>query len=132
MEEKEKIEMEQHKIFIESAEKNSDKRITQNNIYLTINLAFLSYVITQNLSIEQLIITTIVGIIMCIIWFLTINNYSKRNEVKYQIINESEFGSLYKEEWKRVSILTPLTFFEKTTSIIFMILYITLIIVNIL
>ena len=36
------IKLEQYKIFIESAEKNSDRRITQNNIYLTINLAFIS------------------------------------------------------------------------------------------
>ena len=36
---------EQYKIFVESAEKNSEKRVTQNNIYLTINLAFLSYIL---------------------------------------------------------------------------------------
>ena len=43
---KEEIKFEQYKIMIDSAEKNSDKRIKQNNIYLTINLAFLSYILT--------------------------------------------------------------------------------------
>ena len=43
MKEEKEIEFEQYKLFIESAEKTSDKRITQNNIYLTINLAFISY-----------------------------------------------------------------------------------------
>ena len=53
MSEEKKIEFEQYKIFIDSAEKNSDKRITQNNIYLTINLAFVSYICTQNFGIGK-------------------------------------------------------------------------------
>ena len=46
--EKKDYRFEQYKILIESAEKNSDKRITQNNIYLTINLAFLSYILSKS------------------------------------------------------------------------------------
>lgn len=121
---------EQYKLFIESAEKNSDKRITQNNIYLTINLAFTSYISTQVLDLKHNIIMTIIGILICIVWLCTINNYAKRNKVKFEIINESEYGTLYKEEWKRISILTSLTTYEKISSIIFIILYIALFIVK--
>ena len=130
MSEEKKIEFEQYKIFIDSAEKNSDKRITQNNIYLTINLAFVSYICTQNFVIKQSIIMIIIGILICIIWFCTINNYSKRNKVKFEIINESEYGKLYKEEWKRISILTALTTYEKISSLIFIILYIALFVIK--
>ena len=35
---------------------------------------------------------------------------------EFDIINESEYGKLYKEEWKRISILTPLTLYEKISS----------------
>lgn len=73
----------------------------------------------------------IVGLIICAIWFLTIVNYSKRNKVKFDIINESEYGKLYKEEWKRISILTPLTLYEKISSGIFALLYIALFIIKI-
>ena len=45
---KEEEKFEQYKLFIESAEKNSDKRITQNNIYLTINIAFISWLTWVN------------------------------------------------------------------------------------
>ena len=128
---KEENEIENYKIFIESAEKNSDRRVTQNNIYLTINLAFISFLCTQNLDLKHNIVVLIVGLIICIIWFLTIINYSKRNKVKFDIINESEYGKLYKEEWKRISILTPLTTYEKFSSIIFGLLYIALFIVKI-
>lgn len=120
----------QYKLFIESAEKNSDKRITQNNIYLTINIAFISYISTKVLDLKQNIIMTIIGILICIVWLCTINNYAKRNKVKFEIINESEYGTLYKEEWKRINILTSLTTYEKISSVIFIILYIALFIVK--
>lgn len=128
---KEENELEKYKIFIESAEKNSDRRVNQNNIYLTINLAFISFLCTQNLDLKHNIVVLIVGLLMCIIWFLTIINYSKRNKVKFDIINESEHGKLYQEEWKRISILTSLTTYEKISSVIFGILYIALFIVKI-
>ena len=38
MNDQKEIELEKYKIFIESTEKNSDRRINQNNIYLTINI----------------------------------------------------------------------------------------------
>lgn len=85
MKEEKEIEFEQYKLFIESAEKTSDKRIKQNNIYLTINLAFISYISTQNFDIKQTIIMIIIGILICAIWFCTINNYSKRNKIKFEI-----------------------------------------------
>ena len=72
----------------------------------------------------------IIGILICLIWFFTINNYSKRNKVKFEIINESEYGKLYKEEWKRISILTALTTYEKISSLIFIILYIALFVIK--
>lgn len=131
MNDKKEIELEQYKIFIESTEKNSDRRINQNNIYLTINLAFISYICTQDLDLKHNLVVLIVGLIICGIWFFTIINYSKRNKVKFDIINESEYGNLYKEEWKRVSILTPLTVYEKISSGIFALLYIALFIIKI-
>lgn len=73
---------------------------------------------------------TIIGILICIVWLCTINNYAKRNKVKFEIINESEYGTLYKEEWKRINILTSLTTYEKISSVIFIILYIALFIVK--
>jgi len=117
---------EQYKIFVESAENNSEKRITQNNIYLTINLAFLSFVLLNDIEMKYLIVTSIIGVTICIVWLLTIINYCKRNKVKYDIINEmeDEFGHLYKEEWKRISVLTALSTYEKIVSIIFLLIYV--------
>lgn len=123
---KESPKFEQYKMFVESAEKNSEKRINQNNLYLTINILFISYILTKDIELKFLVLLSSIGIITCIIWYLTIGNYSKRNKVKYDIINEmeTEFGFLYKEEWKRISILTPLSKYEQAISIIFLLIYI--------
>ena len=37
---------------------------------------------------------------------------------------ESKFGYLYKEERKRISVLTSLLFYEKNVSIVFMLIYV--------
>lgn len=124
MKEEKQIELEKYKLFMQSAEENSNKRINQNNIHLTINLAFLSYIVTSEMDLVASVILLISGLINCLLWFNTIDNYSKRNKVKFDIINESEYGSLYKEEWKRISLLTSLTFYEKAGAILFTVLYI--------
>lgn len=79
---KEEKDLEKYKLFIESTEKNSDRRINQNNIYLTINLAFLSYICTQNLDLKNNIVVLIIGLTICLIWFLTIIN-CKRGHIPY-------------------------------------------------
>ena len=53
--------------------------------------------------------------------------------MKFDIINEieEEFGLLlFKEEWKRISVLTSLSIYERIISVIFIIIYIALPIIN--
>lgn len=123
----------QYKMFVDSAEKNSENRIKQSNFYLTINLAFLSYTIAQGLDLPRLIIAAAIGVTICVVWLLTISNYAKRNGVKFDIINEMEndFNALFSEEWKRVKILTPLSRYEKTVAVIFIVAYVATVLVQI-
>ena len=74
-------------------------------------------------------IVNILGIIISFIWLFTIDNYAKRNQVKFNIINEYESQNNLKwfsEEEKRIAVLPNLTFFEKILPIIFGIIYIIL------
>ena len=117
---------ENYKIFVESAEKISEKRANLNNIYLTFSLALFSFISVSKLNQVYFYILNILGILMSIIWFITIDNYSKRNKVKYEIINEYENKNKLKwfsEEEKRISVLTNLTFLEKLLPIAFIIIY---------
>jgi len=116
--------LEIYKNFMESAEKMSEKRMTQNNIYLTVNLAFISYLIAQNVDIKLYILMSFIGILICVIWYMTICNYCKRNKVKYEIINKSQYGKLYDEEWKQLKGTLKLTTYEKVSAIVFVAVYI--------
>ncbi len=121
---------EQYKSFIESAEKMSEKRINQNNIYLTFSLAMFSFVSVSKLDKISFYIICILGILISIVWFVTIDNYSKRNKIKYEIINEYENRNKLKwfnEESKRISVLTNLTLLEKILPISFIIIYLIII-----
>ena len=125
---------ENYKIFVESAEKISEKRANLNNIYLTFSLALFSFISVSKLNQVYFYILNILGILMSIIWFITIDNYSKRNKVKYEIINEYENKNKLKwfsEEEKRISVLTNLTFLEKLLPIAFIIIHIIIIFINI-
>lgn len=130
---KENFKFDQYKMFVDSAEKNSENRIKQSNFYLTINLAFLSYTIAQGLDLPRLIITATIGVIICVVWLLTISSYAKRNGVKFDIINEMEndFNALFSEEWKRVKFLTPLSRYEKAVAVIFIAAYIIAVLVRV-
>ena len=120
---------ENYKTFVESAEKMSDKRGNLNNIYLTFMLALFSFISVAKLDNIPFYIMNGLGVLISIIWFFTIDNYSKRNKVKYEIINEYEKENNLKwfsEEAKRISVLTNLTILEKLLPIAFLIIYIVM------
>ena len=122
---------EQYKMFVDSAEKNSEKRIKQNNIYLTFSLALVSFLSATNIEHIYFYIISIFGIILSLIWLLTIDNHAKRNQVKFSIINEFENKyelKWFSEEEKRIAVLPNLTFFEKTLPLLFIVIYIVLIV----
>jgi len=122
---------EQYKMFVESAEKISEKRVNQNNIYLTFSLFIFSFISVSTLPQKTLYIFCALGIIIAITWFFTIDNYRKRNKVKYAIINEYEKENGLKwfaEEEKRISVLPDLTFLEKILPVIFIVIYIIILI----
>lgn len=121
-----KEDFEQYTLFVESAEKNSERRINQNNIYLTFSLGLFSLISITNLDKIPFYILCILGVIIAVIWLFTIDNYSKRNKVKFDIINEYEKENnlnWFTEEQKRISILTNLSFLEKLLPIAFIIIY---------
>lgn len=120
---------ENYKTFVESAEKMSDRRGIFNNIYLTFSLALLSFISVAKIDKVPFYIFNIIGALISIIWFFTIDNYSKRNKVKYEIINEYEKEhnlKWFSEEEKRISVLTNLTILEKLLPITFLIIYIVM------
>lgn len=73
---------------VEMANSNSDKRISANNFYMTVNAALLA-VITFNADWKNCLLA-IIGIVVSILWLQSINNYKALNQAKFEVINSLE------------------------------------------
>jgi len=100
---------EQYRLYIEGAEKISDRRQTANNYFITINTALitllgLSFQISflEGFSWVRSVIAG-VGIIICIIFWHLLRSYKQLNTGKFKVIHEIEQHlplALYDYEWK--------------------------------
>jgi hypothetical protein len=102
---------EQYKMYIEGAEKVSDRRQNANNYFVTINTALISLIglcfktdlFTSHYWIKSLI--SLLGIIICIIFYHLIRSYKQLNTGKFEVIHEVEKNlplALYKHEWEKL------------------------------
>jgi len=99
----------QYQLYVESAEKISDRRQNANNYFITINTALitllgLSFQVSflENLSWVRALLTD-VGIIICIIFWYLLRSYKQLNTGKFKVIHEIEQHlplALYDYEWK--------------------------------
>src|SRR5208282_2200561 len=100
---------EQYKLFVESVEKTSDRRQQANNYFIAINTALISLIglsfqikILENVAWIKFILS-VVGVIMCVIFWYLIRSYRQLNTGKFAVIHEIEKHlplALYKYEWK--------------------------------
>ncbi len=100
---------EQYKLYIQSAEKISDRRQNANNYFITINTALISFL---GLSFQIKLLNdldwfkplfAILGIIICIIFWFLLRSYKQLNSGKFKVIHEIEKNlplALYDYEWK--------------------------------
>ena len=98
--------LEQYKLYVNSAEKISDRRALVNRYFVSIqSLVLVSLgVFSQNFESNLLIITlgAVCGLVLSVIFFLMINSYSSINTVKFELIHDIEKKlplRLYKMEW---------------------------------
>lgn len=117
---------------VEMANSVSQRCDAMNNIFITLNLAIIAAVsFVWN---AQTVFLLVVGIVLCIIWLLFIQNFKLLNELKFQVINEIEenlpmtpFGC----EWKKLQSNKKYmdgTKLERTLPITFIVLYVTAIV----
>lgn len=125
---------EQYKLYVESAEKISERRVSANNYLLTVN-AFLitlyGLVATSRYNSYWTILVPIAGFLVSLTWHRVITSYRDLNTVKFKVIHELEQhmpAALYEYEWKKAEegcgkAYYPLSHLERWVPIIFMILY---------
>ncbi len=135
--------LEQYKLYVESAEKVSDRRQNSNNFYLTLNsvlISFAGYLSTLQFSIWHIMIA-IAGISSSIIWLLTLKSCRNLNSGKFKIIHSLEeklLAKLFKDEWdclekgENKKTYLKLSVVEQGVPIIFFVLYLLIIVIMIL
>lgn len=125
---------EQYKMYVESAEKISERRVAANNYLLTVN-AFLvtlyGLVAASIFNTYWTILVPIAGLLVALTWHRIITSYRDLNTVKFKIIHELEQhmpAALYKYEWQKAEEgkgkkYHPLSHLERWVPIIFIGLY---------
>ena len=95
--------LEQWKTAVEMSNALSDRRTNMNNIYVSINAIMIALLTFQ--FEKKSIGFAIVGISVCVLWLVNLNNYKRLNSVKFQIINELEKklpANVFDYEWELV------------------------------
>lgn len=101
--------LDQYKIYVNAAEKISDRRQSTNEFFLGLNTALiglLGFIKTkENLSEDALLlfIASVAGAVICYLWYRIILSYKGLNSAKYEVIHTIEGRlplALYDTEWE--------------------------------
>ena len=142
--------LEQYKLYVQMADKISDRRATANSFFLSLN-SFLLTVLGVLPQLESniveftqiwVIVVAIGGITFCLAWIMLIRGYRKLNGAKFKVINKIEEKlplSMYESEWKYLGGLkekmrfgpltigySPLSLIERWVPVVIIFLYISL------
>ncbi|MDD9994596.1 MAG: hypothetical protein OXS35_02440, partial [Dehalococcoidia bacterium] len=94
-----------YKLYVQSAENVSSRRVTSNRYLLTINAAMVALYGLQSANFGQgywTLLIPIIGIPVSLLWFLIIKSHADLNTVKFKVIHELEQllpAAMYKHEW---------------------------------
>jgi hypothetical protein len=132
--------LEQYKLYVETADKISDRRSLSNNFFLSINAALLSGISiglgmqSRSLSLFP-IFACLSGILFCIAWVQMVKSYRNLNRAKFEVIQELERvlpAKLFTAEWAKFksgddeSRTRELTEVERNVPVLFAVSYLVL------
>jgi hypothetical protein len=132
--------LQQYLLYVQTADKVTERRSLANTFFLTANTAILSALgIVTAIFPPQLIangilvfLASITPVVLCYSWFRIIKSYQQLNTGKFDIIHEIETRlplAVYKAEWRALGKgndphrYKPLTDVEKWVPIAFMLMY---------
>ena len=129
---------EQYKLYVNTAERVSDRRQSANNFFLTINsilLSFSGYLSATKIR-DWYFLIAITGIVISFFWLKIINSYKQLNSGKFKMIHKIEEElpiKLFKDEWEylgrgKTKEYVKLTVVERGVPITFMLMYLVIII----
>jgi len=103
--------LEQYKLFVESADRISQRRQSANSFFLTLNTALLAVVGgilsrgSQSLEIWWFLPVAAVGLTLCYVWYRLVLSYKGLNAGKFEVIHAIEKKlpiALFDAEWHQI------------------------------
>lgn len=98
--------LEQYKLYVQSAENVSARRVASSRYLLTLNVALVALYGFQSSNLDPgwwMILVPILGISVSFLWHRIIKSHKDLNDVKFRIIHEIEQqlpAALYAYEWR--------------------------------
>jgi hypothetical protein len=146
--------LEQYKLYVQMADKISERRQAANNFFLTINtalIAFLGLVASPNVGgadgvaanppLPWVFVVSAAGVVLCFSWFRLVRSYMDLNSGKFKVVHEIESrlpASPYDAEWEALGrgedpgLYLPFTHIEIWIPWVFAALYVVLALLNLL
>jgi len=105
--------LEQYKLFVESADRISQRRQNANSFFLTINTALLAFLgsIASRTGSEAVALVlwlgpvSLAGMILCYVWYRLVLSYKDINSAKFDVIRAIEQhlpAAIFDTEWQRL------------------------------
>ena len=127
--------LEQYKLYVQSADNASERRIASNRYMLTLNAALVAAYGFQSAFTERVILVVpiaVAGIALSLLWYSIIKSFRDLNDIKFKIIHELEThlpAAPYVYEWQlaqegRRKSYWPTTHIEKWMPILFLALHV--------
>lgn len=129
--------LEQYKMYVESSQKVSEKRISTGNYLLTVNSSLLTLfgVASTNRDIGGwLALIPVAGLLVSLTWYSLVESYKNLNTAKFKVIHEMEDrlpAALFRYEWHRCEqgqgrAYRPITHLERWIPLIFGVVFLAL------
>ena len=98
--------LEQYKLYVQSAENVSARRLTSSRYLLTLNAALVALYGFQHAGFGQsywALLIPVIGIPVSLLWYLIIKSHADLNRIKFGVIHEFEQhlpAAMYEYEWR--------------------------------
>lgn len=127
--------LDQYKLYVEMADRISQRRTTANSYFLSVNSAILAFVgyLTSKDSSEFLWLLAVAGGTLTLLWYSIIVSYRNLNTAKWGVVHEIEKRlpiSPYDAEWEAVKrgtdskLYRPISHIEAGVPWVFFVLHI--------
>lgn len=127
-----------YKLYVEMADRISERRIKTNNLFISINTLIITAItLLDDMNQLGFVLISSTGIILAIAWFFLIKSYKQLNSGKFKVVHEIEASlpiAPYHLEWTKLGegkdkkLYWPVSHLETILPLLVGLLYISLLI----